>query len=543
MSQPRIHRKAVPRSRRMLGLLLGCMLCVALGGTPAAAQTVAPHYLPLLAGPPRASVLIAAAHIDPARSGEADEAILLWNTGPQPVDLAGWRLVANGRTATFPTHDRLVLAARARLWCAAEATAFAQSFGHSPDCEWAADDDPTLPNLIGAPRLTNTGGAIQLLDPGGRVVDALLYGQAAGPLDGWQGSAAQLYTRGAVAASGQVWERKRSPLTGLPLDSDRASDWTGDLNDIAWGRRVRFPGWGGWDTGSLDRPVELTASATVTVAIAPEGLYAPIAAALSGATETIDLSLYTFEHPELADIIAAAARRGVRVRLLLEGGPPGGISDLQRWCVRHMAQAGVEVRYSVMLEGAPSGMQPRYRYTHAKTGIIDERLALVGSENFSRDAMPLPGPQPQGGRRGAYLLVDSSAVAAALGQVFAADWQPDRFLDLQPYAPDHARYGDPPPGYTLPAPSPVAVEAVPFAAAVTATGEARFALVVAPEHALRPDAGLLALLDRAGPGDAILWTQLYEHLYWYLWLQPIMDAHPKTDTGDKLPALLPQLPV
>src|SRR5690606_7495871 len=148
--------------------------------------------------------------------------------------------------------------------------------------------------------------------------------------------------------------------TGLPLDHDLASDWASDLADVAWGRRVRFPGWGGWDATDGALPAAITANATVTVAIAPEGLYVPLAAALASATHSLDLSLYTFEHPEIAQLIAEVAQRGVRVRLLLEGGPPGGISNLQRWCVQLMAQAGADVRYLAAQADAPRGLQPRY---------------------------------------------------------------------------------------------------------------------------------------------------------------------------------------
>lgn len=523
------------RTHLYLMLLLPTLLWVGVASVPSASRAPATDtlYLPLAFGPPPDAVVIAAAHIDPARSGEADEALLLWNVGVRAVDLAGWRIVANGRAGTFPAHPGLVLSAGARLWCAAGAAAFAMSFGHAPGCEWAADDDPALPNLSASPRLTNSGGVIHLVDPAGRVVDTLLYGQASGPVTGWQGAAAQLYTRGAVAATGQVWERKRDPIRGLPLDSDRAADWSGDLSDIAWGRRVRFPGWAGWDDAGLARPPALTTTAIITVAVAPEGLYVPIAAALDAATMSLDLSLYTFEHPELAEKVAAAAQRGVRVRLLLEGGPPGGVSDLQRWCVRRMAQAGVTVRYLAMQEGAPAGMQPRYRYTHAKTAILDNRVVLVGSENFSRDAMPLPAPLPQGGRRGAYLLVDSPEVAAVFARLFALDWAPEHFLDLQPYMPDHARYGDPPPDYVPPVPALLVVEEAPFGEPVTTHGPTRFILVSAPENALRPDAGLFALLARAGAGDELLWMQLYEHKYW-----GYPDSNPIADPNPRLEALL-----
>ena len=69
-------------------------------------------------------------------------------------------------------------------------------------------------------------------------------------------------------------------------------------------------------------------------------------------------SLYTFEHPSLALLVADAARRGVQVRLLLDGAPPGGISQQQKWCVTRIAEAGGEVRYLAVIDDAPVS------YTH-----------------------------------------------------------------------------------------------------------------------------------------------------------------------------------
>jgi phosphatidylserine/phosphatidylglycerophosphate/cardiolipin synthase-like enzyme len=271
----------------------------------------------------------------------------------------------------------------------------------------------------------------------------------------------------------------------------------------------------------------------VTLAIGPEGLYAPLAQALASASVSIDLSLYTFEHPELAQIVAQAAARGVRVRVLLEGGPPGGVTDLERWCVRHMAAAGAEVRFFATVDDAPEGVQPRYRYAHAKFGVIDGRVAFVGTENFGWESMPVDTSQPAGGRRGAYLFTDAAPVVEALARLFAADWAPDRFYDLQAYTQEHAKYGDPPPDYAPPAPPAFAVDAAPFTATVSVTGAARYGVVSAPDHALRPDDGLHDLIRRAGPGDAIHLVQLYEHKYW-----GDADSNPVADPNPRLEMLI-----
>lgn len=517
-------------------LLLSSLICLHFEGSTArrgqvyaAADAGERLYLPLVTAP-ASRVVIAAAYIDSAVSGEPDEAILLWNSGERAQPLAGWQLATLTRHVTFPLTATLILNPGARLWCAGDDAAFAASFGEPPACAWESATYPATVRLEGGLSLANHGGHILLRDAAGRTVDTLIYGDTDQPAAGWQGPAAQLYTRGAIAASGQVWQRKRDPATDLLLDSDQAHDWAGDLADIAWGRRVRLPGWHGWDRDDLAWPQTSMANATVTVAVGPEGLYAPLAATLRGAKSTIDLSLYVLEHPELTQIVADAAVRGVDVRVLLEGSPPGGITDLQRWCVARIAAAGGAVRYVAVMDGAPRGYQPRYRYAHAKFGVVDQRLAFVGSENFTRDAMPAEAGDKTGGRRGYYLLTDAAPVADGLARLFALDWDPDHFQDLQPYAPGHPIYGDPPPGYILPQPPIYPVTAAPFAAAVTVTGPARFMLVSAPENALRPDAGLHALLQTAGPGDEIWMEQLYENKYWGDGQSnPIADPNPRLE--------------
>jgi phosphatidylserine/phosphatidylglycerophosphate/cardiolipin synthase-like enzyme len=520
--------------RYITGLVLACILLssIVMADGAHAQPPDAGNYLPLIMTS-RNRLVIAAAHIDSARSGEPDEAILLWNIGDRPVLLAGWQFASNARRATVPVSSTLQLAAGERLWCAAQAAAFFQSFGALPACEWAADSDPAVPNLEGTFTLPNAGGALRMFEPGGALSDVLVYGNESAPAESWEGPPAQLYTHGVVAAQGQIWQRKRDPASGLPLDSDRATDWAGDLADVLWGRQVRWPGWLGWDGSQWARPLAGETAGNVLVAVGPEGLYAPLAQTIGDAQATIDLSLYTLEHPQLALLLAGAAQRGVRVRILLDGAPPGGITDLQKWCVIQIAAAGGDVRYLAVAADAPNGSKRRYRYLHAKYGIVDARVAIASTENFSQDSMPLPASRAVGGRRGFVLLTDAALAATALQAVFNADWAPDRFLDLRAYDPADPKYGAPPPGYEPPPPQGYKVAESPFAAPVTAAGPMRVMVVTAPENANRPDAGLLDLIARAGRGDELALMQLYEHRHW-----GPSTSNPVADPNPRLQALI-----
>jgi hypothetical protein len=69
---------------------------------------------------------------------------------------------------------------------------------------------------------------------------------------------------------------------------------------------------------------------------------------------------------------------------------------------------------------------------------------------------------------------------------------------------------------------------MPFGAAVSASGEMRFQVVVAPENALHPHAGLHALIRQAGVGDELYLVQLYEHKHWGDGQSnPIADPNPR----------------
>jgi cardiolipin synthase A/B len=482
-------------------------------------------YLPLLQRPPP-RIVIAAAHIDSALTGEPDEALLLWNLDSTAHSLAGWQLKANGRAALVPVTSTLTIEAGGRIWCAREAVAFRHTFGFSPDCEWG-QSDPEVPSLFGStPQLTNNRGTVQLIYADGGIADTFLYGAETATSPGWNGPATQLYSRGSIPAQGQVMRRKFDPVSGLPVDSDRSSDWSSDLVDLAWGRQVFFPGWRVWFGTPLILPPSPVVQATTSVAIGPDALFAPIAERFANARHTIDLSLYTFEHPEMALLLADAVRRGVVVRLLLEGAPAGGISNLQRWCLAQMAEAGVTIFYMAAREDAPKGYRPRYRYTHAKYGIVDEGHILIGTENFARDAMP-PSTEmgrPRG-RRGAYLFTDAPPAVEQLRQIFDADWAPERFFDLRPFSPG----ADGPPPDFVPVPyEPGILYEAPFAQPFAVNAGARFATLSVPENATRPDSTLMALLAQARPGDLIHWVQLYEHKFWgETSSNPIADPNPR----------------
>ena len=483
------------------------------GGATAAPQEPASQfnvYLPRIAMD-QPLIRLAALYYDSETSGEPDEAFRVWNVSGRMLDLAGYGVGDGSRTVVFPS---LQLPAGASLWCAGDAVAFARSFGFFPDCEYGADSDPAVPNLSGlALRFGNNGGQALLLGRAGQITDAVVYEGGDTAQAGWQGPAVEPYTPStAFAAEGQILYRKFDRQTGLPLpDSDSRADWAQDPVDHIDGRRVQYPG---WDLDAFARPSVVNAQGTFTVALAPDNLFDAVNAAFAGAQQSIRIEGYTFEHLALGQTLAARAAAGVDVTLLLEGGPPGGISDQQRHITQLIENAGGQVWFMV---SDRNNANDRYANQHAKFAIIDDRLALISSENFSGDAMPDDDKRDGTlGRRGAALLTGAPPIVAHLQALFAADFDPGHHADLFRWSAADPKYGGPPPGFVPSAETGGAGYQLVQPRPLTFTGALAAEVVQSPDTSLLPvdQGGVLGLVDRAGVGDSVLVQQLYERMHW-----------------------------
>ncbi|RDI73002.1 phosphatidylserine synthase [Halopelagius longus] len=157
---------------------------------------------------------------------------------------------------------------------------------------------------------------------------------------------------------------------------------------------------------SLRDPVS-TGPANATAFVLPDDP-GVVRETLRSADERILLAGYTFSSTRVADALVAAHRRGVRVRVLVEGSPVGGVSTRQADALARLARAGVAVR-------VVSGSRARFDYHHAKYAVADE-TALVSTENWK--------PTGTGGRknRGWGVRVEGGRTAEELAAVFEHDF-------------------------------------------------------------------------------------------------------------------------
>jgi phosphatidylserine/phosphatidylglycerophosphate/cardiolipin synthase-like enzyme len=492
------------------GYMLAWIMVIFYGiGASAGADLPLQLYLPSVATvqtPVSSTLHISAIYPDTYLSGEADEAIQLWNTGRADASLVGWQLGDGSRAVTLPA---ISLPPGQSAWCTREAVAFTAAFGHPPGCEWGADTDPAIPNTSGnALRLANHGGNVTLRAPDGRLVDAVAYGDAT-PGDGWEGTPVKPYTAGGCGAEGQILYRKLDGQAQPLPDTNRATDWASDETDALTGQRVRYAG---WDLDAFWPAYAVTETATLTVAVAPDNIADVVLARIRGAQVSIAIEGYSLESVAIGLALAERATAGVDVRILLEGAPAGGIQDAQRWVIQRIAEAGGAVYYMV---SDRNGAHDRYRYQHGKLILFDGRVALIGSENFTPEAMPTDDKRNgTGGRRGVALLTDAPGVVARARALLAADLDPAHHADIFAWDAADPTYGAPPPHYAPPPVEDLTLYPIRFPVPLTVRGQLAFEVVHSPETSLRADAGLLPMVARAGPGDTVLVEQMYEHQHW-----------------------------
>ncbi|HJJ31532.1 MAG TPA: phospholipase D-like domain-containing protein [Methanocorpusculum sp.] len=289
-------------------------------------------------------------------SGDGDEYFVLEGTG----DLSEWSVTDGEGTVSFPGGSGKVVAARS-------AAAYYDVFGTYPDYE-IIDSVSFVPEAVvsGKFQMANTEDSLTLL---------------------YRGTAVQSVS----------W----------PDEVARGAGRIHLYENGAWDSRVMKIG------QSRLSPASYSAD-KVTLFVSPDCSYQVLTGVIADAKTSIDISMYEFTHPELACALSDALSRGVTVRILMEGGPVGGISDAEKGVLDYLGRAGAEV---YVISGT-SEYPARYRYLHTKYLIADSYVTAVLSENFKESGIPVTG---QEGNRGWGAVIYDSEVAAYFSSVFSAD--------------------------------------------------------------------------------------------------------------------------
>lgn len=86
---------------------------------------------------------------------------------------------------------------------------------------------------------------------------------------------------------------------------------------------------------------------TLTLIVEPQAGYQPIYDFISGARVSLDMTMYQLSDAKAQDALKAAAKRGVKVRVLLDSDTQGGgNSTMNQAAYSDLATNGVDVRWA-----------------------------------------------------------------------------------------------------------------------------------------------------------------------------------------------------
>ena len=135
---------------------------------------------------------------------------------------------------------------------------------------------------------------------------------------------------------------------------------------------------------------------TLTLLRNGEEYFPRLIAAIDGATRSIYLETYIYAADatgrKVSDALQRAAKRGVAVRLLLDG---YGSADLPQQWIEEMRAAGMEVLWFRKEIGRFSFHRYHLRRLHRKLALVDERIAFVSGLNINDDVPGEPITAPR----------------------------------------------------------------------------------------------------------------------------------------------------
>jgi phosphatidylserine/phosphatidylglycerophosphate/cardiolipin synthase-like enzyme len=322
-----------------------------------------------------------------ANAERDDEFIELSNPGSAAVDISGWALTDREAVTAFP--DGTLLGAGRRIVITRNATSYEEDVLAPADYTWDQGDVPRL--VGGVLRLADGGDEVLVLDAAGSAIDAYVYGDSSYLGSRWTGAPAEALGRGEVAVR----------IAGdVAHDHDSRENW----EDV----RVHRLG------QSAFEPQDVSLDGPAIPLVSPDDGADSLLSFLESAVVSIHVAVYTLTNEAIAEVLADRARHGIRVQVLLEASPVGGVPDAENRIVAGLLAAGAEVRW---LSGSDDAVK-RYRYLHAKYAIVDDEGVLVSSENFGDSGFPAARDP---GNRGWSVLLRDPDIARQLRDVFDED--------------------------------------------------------------------------------------------------------------------------
>ena len=159
--------------------------------------------------------------------------------------------------------------------------------------------------------------------------------------------------------------------------------------------------------------------------VQPDDGEKPVMDFLKSAQKTVALKQFTFTHPLLLDTVMALHKRGVRVRVMLNGAKATG-ERLNDPFFEKMKSTGIEVQWS----------NPSFLVTHEKSIIVDGKSALLATFNFMEKYFQAT--------RDYGVLTNDPVQVEQIQKCFDCDWERKPFHPLEDaglvWSPGYARH-------------------------------------------------------------------------------------------------------
>ena len=220
-----------------------------------------------------------------------------------------------------------------------------------------------------------------------RTADVFVYGNGSSA-QGWKGTAFSKIPAGKMA------------VRYSSFDTDTANDWKLSV------------------FGRTDEKVSPMFDSFVTPFVFPDSKGDPVFAALQNAEREVMISMYILDHKEIISLLMLLLEKGVKITILLEGSPAGGVPDTE---IRYMASLSEKGADVFMLKAG--GVYKRYDLLHTKYAVIDSDTVVVTSENWREQSFS--------GNRGWGAVIESKGYAEYMRNIFLTDCDPSRY-DVHP---------------------------------------------------------------------------------------------------------------
>ena len=293
----------------------------------------------------------------------SDEFVEISNPSNSPIDISGCYITDGEGYAYFPSET--VVKANSSIYLTQNGSGFFGEMGFPADISY---DDCYTPSSY--PRFANSGDEIMMCKPSGATLFSVSYGD---------GSELQAPKKGEIYRYEDGWKAQKIGRSSFS-------------------------------------PLTLSFNGSVSVFTAPESSLKAVKNEIERAEKEIIINVYEFRSQEIAQELLGAIARGVRVRILVEGNPVGGISDAETKVLRTLWSAGADIRLEV--SNASAGRFQRYNYDHAKYMIVDSGTLFIDSENFNGEAMKTDG---KSGNRGWGIVIRNESAARYMRRIFFED--------------------------------------------------------------------------------------------------------------------------